>query len=147
VISQDVKPSIAFYSRKLSPTQQRYSTTTERELLTIVETFKKIKKLLLGQQITVFTNHQSSISENTQMVQTLRWRLLIEEYSPKLVHSASHRNVVTDALSRLDLATRSSLTAEESAMSEVFASVDITPVTYSLQFERISVFQQKKKNY
>jgi len=35
VISQDDKP-IAFYSRKLSPTQTRY-TTTERELLAIVE--------------------------------------------------------------------------------------------------------------
>ena len=33
---------IAFYSRKLTPAQTRY-TTTERELLTIVETLKKIK--------------------------------------------------------------------------------------------------------
>jgi len=41
VISQDNKP-IAFYSRKLSPTQTRY-TTTERELLAIVETLKESK--------------------------------------------------------------------------------------------------------
>jgi len=39
VISQDDKP-IAFYSRKLSPTQTRY-TTTEREHLAIVETLKE----------------------------------------------------------------------------------------------------------
>ena len=39
VISQDGKP-IAFYSRKLNPAQTRY-TTTERELLSIVETLKK----------------------------------------------------------------------------------------------------------
>jgi hypothetical protein len=38
VISQDDKP-IAFYSRKLNPAQTRY-TTTERELLSIVETLK-----------------------------------------------------------------------------------------------------------
>ena len=37
-LSQEGNP-IAFYSRKLSPTQQRY-TTTERELLAIVETLK-----------------------------------------------------------------------------------------------------------
>ena len=39
VISQDGK-LIAFYSRKLKPEQMRY-TTTERELLSIVETLKE----------------------------------------------------------------------------------------------------------
>ena len=39
VISQDNRP-IAFYSRKLQPTQTRY-TTTERELLLIIETLKE----------------------------------------------------------------------------------------------------------
>ena len=39
VISQENKP-IAFYSRKLNPAQTRY-TTTERELLSIVETLKE----------------------------------------------------------------------------------------------------------
>ena len=39
VITQDNKP-IAFYSRKLNPAQTRY-TTTERELLAIVETLKE----------------------------------------------------------------------------------------------------------
>ena len=38
VISQDGR-SIAFYSRKLNPAQTRY-TTTEKELLSIVETLK-----------------------------------------------------------------------------------------------------------
>ena len=37
-ISQEGKP-VAFYSRKLNPAQTRY-TTTERELLSIVETLK-----------------------------------------------------------------------------------------------------------
>ena len=133
VISQDGKP-IAFYSRKLSPTQQSYI-TTERELLAIVETLKEFKNILLGQQITVFTDHKNLISENTQIEQVLRWRLLIEEFSPKLVHLAGHKNVVADALSRLDLDFGSSLTVEESAMAEVFASEDITPVTYPLQLK------------
>jgi hypothetical protein len=39
VISQDARP-IAFYSRKLQPAQVRY-TTTERELLSFVETLKE----------------------------------------------------------------------------------------------------------
>ena len=69
----------------------------------------------------------------------------IEEFSPKLVHLAGHQNVVADALSRLDLDTSSYLSVEESAMAEVFAPEDITPVTYPLQLKRIIEFQQKDK--
>jgi RNase H-like domain found in reverse transcriptase len=46
VISQQGKP-IAFYSRKLKPEQTLY-TTTERELLSIVETLKEFRNILLG---------------------------------------------------------------------------------------------------
>ena len=50
VISQKGKP-IAFYSRKkLNPAQVNY-TTTECELLSIVETLKEFRNVLLGQQI------------------------------------------------------------------------------------------------
>ena len=49
VISQKGKP-VAFYSRKLNPMQTRY-TTTERELLAIVETLKEFRNILLGQRI------------------------------------------------------------------------------------------------
>ena len=48
VIFQNDKP-IAFYSRKLNDAQTRY-TTTERELLAIVETLKEFKNILLGRR-------------------------------------------------------------------------------------------------
>jgi hypothetical protein len=56
-ISQDGRP-IAFYSRKLNPAQTRY-TTTERELLSIVEVLKEFRNILLGQQIRVHTDHEN----------------------------------------------------------------------------------------
>jgi RNase H-like domain found in reverse transcriptase len=59
VISQEGKP-IAFYSRKLNPAQTWY-TTTERELLSIVETLKEYCNILLGHQIEVFTDHKNLV--------------------------------------------------------------------------------------
>jgi RNase H-like domain found in reverse transcriptase len=58
VISQKGKP-IAFYSRKLKPEQTRY-TTTERELLSIVETLKEFRNILLGQKLVVHTDWKGS---------------------------------------------------------------------------------------
>jgi len=57
VITQDNRP-IAFFSRKLSKTQTRY-TVTEIELLAIVETLKEFKGMLWGQIIKVYTDYKN----------------------------------------------------------------------------------------
>jgi hypothetical protein len=57
VITQDNRP-IAFFSRKLSETQQKYS-VTEIEVLAIVETLKEFKGMLWGQNIIVYTDHKN----------------------------------------------------------------------------------------
>jgi hypothetical protein len=58
VIIQEGKP-LAFYSRKLSSEQTRY-TIGEQELLSIVETLKEFRNILLGQQVIVHTDHPQS---------------------------------------------------------------------------------------
>ena len=55
VITQDNRP-IAFFSRKLSNAQRKYS-VTKIQLLAIVETLKEFKGMLWGQNIKVFTDH------------------------------------------------------------------------------------------
>ena len=57
VVTQDGEP-IVFYSRKLNPAQLNY-TTTERELLAIVETLKEVFNILLRQGIIVYTDHEN----------------------------------------------------------------------------------------
>ena len=57
VISQKGKP-IAFYSRKMKGVQQNYN-TTEKELLSIVETLREFCNILLGHQIILYTDHKN----------------------------------------------------------------------------------------
>ena len=82
VIAQEGKP-IAFYSRRLTSAQEKY-TTTERELLAIVETLKEFRNILLGQKIIVHTDHQNLTYKNFNTDRVMRWRLILEEYGPDL---------------------------------------------------------------
>ena len=49
---------LVFFSRKLSPAQQKYRVTNQ-ERLAIVETLKEFKSMLWGQQLTVYTDHKN----------------------------------------------------------------------------------------
>ena len=98
-ISQNNKP-IAFYSRKLLDAQTRY-TTTERELLSIVETLKEFRFVLLGQQIIIHTDHKNLESISLTSDRVMCWHLYIEEYSPDIQYIPGPDNVVADALSHL----------------------------------------------
>ena len=101
VILQDGKP-VAFYSRKLNPAQRNY-TTTERELLAIVETLKEFRTILLGQRVKVYTDHKNLTFTNFNTERVLRWRMILEEYGPELIYLKGEHNIVADTLSRLDL--------------------------------------------
>ena len=83
-ISQEGKP-IAFYSRKLNPAQTRY-TTTERELLSIVETLKEFRNILFGQELEVYTDHSNLVCKSLTSDRVMIWRLYIEEFSPNLIY-------------------------------------------------------------
>ena len=132
VISQDGKP-VAFYSRKLNPAQTRY-TTTERELLSIVETLKEYRNILLGQQIEVFTDHKNLVYKTFNTERVMRWRLIIEEFGPKLTYIKGENNIVADALSRMRL-------SEKDFSAEAFAAlmaVDDTPKEFPLSYKRLA---------
>ena len=101
VISQNNRP-IAFYSCKLNPAQVRYS-TSKRELLSIVETLKEFRDILLGQCIHVYTDHLNLTHKQFNTERVPRWRLLIEELSPEFFYIKGKHHIVADALSRLTI--------------------------------------------
>ena len=102
VITQGNMP-IVFLSRKLTKIQQHYS-VTKIELLAIVETLKEFKGMLWGQKLKVFTDHKNLIQDALGLTsdRVYRWRLLLEEYGPEIVHIKGIHNTVADAISRLD---------------------------------------------
>ena len=102
MITQDGKP-IAFFSRKLSKAQRKYS-VTELELLSIVECLKEFKGMLWGQKLRVYTDHKNLVRDALGLTcdRVYRWRLLLEEYEPETVYIKGVDNIVADALSRLE---------------------------------------------
>src|SRR5687767_2199537 len=99
-ISQNSRP-IAFFSRNLNPAHTRY-TTTERELLSVVEVLKEFRSILLGQQICVHTDYENLTYKKFNSDRVMRWRLYIKEYSSDLQYIKGESNVMADALGRLD---------------------------------------------
>ncbi len=102
VIAQDSRP-IAFFSRKLSKTQQKYN-VTEIELLAIVETLKEFKGMLWGQDIKVFTEHKNLTRDSLGLTsdRVCRWRLLLKEYAPEIIYIKGIHNTVADTILQLD---------------------------------------------
>ena len=142
VISQEGKP-IAFYSRKLNDAQTRY-TTTERELLSIVETLKEFRNILLGHRIIVHTDHKNLTCKHFNTERVMRWRLVLEEYGPELRYIKGENNIVADALSRLDMVEAEDFhyINTEEYQAECFADT-IEQEPYPLSYADIEAEQNK----
>eukprot|EP00804_Cyclotella_cryptica_P022857 CCRYP_005057-RA/>CCRYP_005057-RA protein AED:0.35 eAED:0.36 QI:0/0/0/1/0/0/2/0/611 len=169
VITQNNRP-LAFFSRKLSQAQQKYS-VTEQELLAIVETLKEFKGMLWGQQITVYTDHKNLMQDALGLTsdRVYRWRLLLEEYGPTVVYIKGIHNTVADAISRLDYGPvandrstwmtfaqcwcyhntaqpKSSLATTKESMNQVFANRNEEDSIYPLTTREIAEAQQEDES-
>ena len=67
-----------------------------------METIKEFRNILLGHQITVYTDHKNLTYNIFNMERVMRWRLILEEFGPELKYIKGENNVVADALSCLE---------------------------------------------
>ena len=104
VIKQNGHP-IAYYSCKLNSAQCNYM-TIEKELLSIIKTFKEFWTILLGSLIRVHMDHKNLTHPLTDFTiqRVLCWCLLLKEFNPTFLYKARPDNVLADTLSRVPTA-------------------------------------------
>eukprot|EP00731_Ephydatia_muelleri_P034136 Em0048g12a len=93
---------VAYYSRKLLPREERYS-TVEKECLAIKQAIHHFRMYLLGRQFKVETDHQALVwmdrlkDTNARLT---RWSLLLQSYDFLVEHRKGLKNGNADGLSR-----------------------------------------------
>jgi hypothetical protein len=97
---------LAFFSRKLSTTEQKYS-AFDRELLAAHSSIRHFRFLLEGRLFTLLTDHKPLVSALHQVkapwsARQQRHLAYIAEFTADLQHTSGVDNVVADALSRPD---------------------------------------------
>ena len=148
VISQDSKP-IAFFSRRLSKSQRNY-TTTEKELLSIVECLKQFRNILFGYEIHVYSDHKNLVYEATlsESQRVMRWRLLLEEFGPHIHHINGKDNIVADTLSRVkssNLGEDENSPAREQMLHELCATTKIRSILAEFPLEKGLIRDEQQK--
>lgn len=97
---------LAFFSKKLSSTEQKYS-TYDRELLAIYLAVKHFRHFLEGREFTIFTDHKpltfaftkKNDSSSPRVTRQLNY---LAQFCTNIQHVSGKMNVVADAFSRLN---------------------------------------------
>lgn len=143
-IGNDWQP-LAFFSRKLSTTERKYS-AYDRELLAIYEAVKYFRHMLEASIFTIFTDHKPITfafrKKNNQCTpRQFRYLDFIGQFSTDIRYVPGEDNVVADALSRieeidspLDLAQLKAAQIKDQELKTL-----VNEKTTSLQFKLITI--------
>jgi hypothetical protein len=110
--------------QKLNIAQKRYK-TTDSELLSVIETFKEYKNIMLDYHlpILVFTDHKRNTFNGLKASDyVLDWLFVLEEYEVTFEYltGKNNKNVLVDALSRLDI-NRMKIQEQTGEVSKLFS--------------------------
>ena len=142
-VVEGVSSPLAFFSRKLSSAETRYS-TFDRELLAVFAAIKKWKDFIHGHTVTVFTDHRPIVgafnsSKHRFSERQQRQFSAITEYVSDIIYVAGKENVVADALSRLPTS------SELSPSSTTIAAIDAEVAPEAIDLPTIARQQEKSE--
>lgn len=103
-VQDGLRRPIAFFSKKLSATQQKYA-PTEKECLGVILAIEKFRHYVEGSRFTVITDAQSliwlkKISAEGGSAKLIRWALKLQQYDFDLLYRKGALNITADAMSR-----------------------------------------------
>nr|GEW18763.1 reverse transcriptase domain-containing protein [Tanacetum cinerariifolium] len=95
---------IHYASKTMTEAESNY-TTTEKEMLVVVYTLKKFRSYLIMNKSIMYTDHSALkylFAKKDSKARLLRWVLLLQEFTFKVVDTKGAENLADDHLSRLE---------------------------------------------
>nr|GEY44958.1 reverse transcriptase domain-containing protein [Tanacetum cinerariifolium] len=95
---------IHYASKTMTKAESNY-TTTKKEMLVVVYAFEKFRSYLIMNKSIVYTDHYALkylFAKKDSNARLLRWVLLIQEFTFKVIDTKGAENLATDHLSRLE---------------------------------------------
>nr|GEX19710.1 reverse transcriptase domain-containing protein [Tanacetum cinerariifolium] len=93
------------YANKTMTEAESNYTTTEKEMLAVVYAFKKFQSYLIMNKSNVYTDHSALkylFAKKDTNAGLLRWVLLLQEFTFKVIETKGAENLAADHLSRLE---------------------------------------------
>jgi Integrase zinc binding domain len=97
----------------------------------------------------VYTDHQNLTFKNFNTERVMRWRLILEEYGPEILYLPGSKNIVADALSRLNFTSHDKdVMHSQLATAELFGQTkdDLPATIYPLNYSVLQREQQQDKH-
>ncbi|GJW25218.1 reverse transcriptase domain-containing protein [Tanacetum coccineum] len=121
---------IHYASKTVNEAESHY-TTTEKEMLAVVYAFKKFRSYLILNKSIVYTDHSALkylFAKKYSKARLLRWVLLLQEFTFKVIDTKGAENLATDLLSRLENPYENVLDPKE--VNETFPLETLNMVTF-----------------
>ncbi|GJR46110.1 reverse transcriptase domain-containing protein [Tanacetum coccineum] len=103
VMKKQFRP-IHYASKTMNEAESHY-TTTEKEMLAVVYAFEKFRSYLILNKSIVYTDHSALkylFAKKDSKARLLRWVLLLQEFTFKVIDTKGAENLAADHLSRLE---------------------------------------------